>query len=100
MQGRKTTPSKALMENLCKDMGYDLIVIPVKNDEENQKIKDDLENKFFADLDSYLEKYADDPARIYSTDFGKESSVAKAIEAFTIEDSFDPNEKIDVSDFF
>jgi hypothetical protein len=100
MQGRKQTPSKKLMEGMCDSMGYELVVIPIKLDEENQKIKDSLENKFFLDLDDYLKKYEDDPARVYSKDFGKESSVAKALEAFSSDTSFDPNEKIDVSDFF
>jgi len=100
MQGRKPTPSKKLMENLCDEMGYDLIVIPVKKDEKHQKLKDTLEDAFFVDLDKYLKKYEGDPSRTYSKEFGKESSVAKALEAFTNEPTFDPNEKIDVSDLF
>jgi len=100
MQGRKPTPSKKLMENICDKMGYQLMVIPVKNDSKYQKLKDTLEDQFFLDLDTYLKKYEDDPARIYSKDFGKESSVAKALKAFSDETKFDPNEKIDVSDLF
>jgi len=99
MQGRKQTPSKKLMESICNNIGYELIVIPVKLDEENQKLKDKMENTFFMDLDEYLKKYENDPVRVYSKDFGGESSVAKALEAFKEED-FDPNEKIDVSDLF
>ena len=100
MQGRKPVPSKKLMENLCDNIGYELIVIPIKKaDEEASEMKKSLEDTFFADLDAYLKKYENDPARVYSKDFGGESSVAKAIEAFENEE-FDPNEKIDVSDLF
>jgi hypothetical protein len=100
MQGRKPTPSKKLMESMCDKMGYELVVIPIKKDTEQQQIKESLEDKFFVDLDDYLKKYEDDPARTYSKEFGKESSVAKALEAFSTEAAFDPNEKIDVSDLF
>jgi hypothetical protein len=100
MQGRKDTPSKKLMENLCNEMGYELITLPVKIEPEQQKLKDNLENSFFLDLDNYLKKYEDDPSRIYSKEFGKESSVAKALEAFASEEEYDPNKKIDVSDIF
>jgi hypothetical protein len=100
MQGRKPTPSKKLMESMCDMMDYDLVVIPVKRDIDQQKIKDSLEDKFFSDLNNYLKKYENDPSRTYSKEFGKESSVAKALEAFSTEAAFDPNEKIDVSDLF
>jgi len=100
MQGRKDTPSKKLMEGICDKIGYELVIIPIKKDTEQQQIKESLENKFFTDLNDYLKKYEDDPTRTYSKDFGKESSVAKAIEAFSTEAAFDPNEKIDVSDLF
>jgi len=101
MQGRKQVPSKKLMENLCDNIGYELIVIPIKkNDIKAEEIKSSLESTFFSDLDSYLKKYEKDPARVYAKDFGKESSVANAIKAFSMEDTFDPNEKIDVSDLF
>ena len=100
MQGRKPTPSKKLMENICDNIGYELVVIPVKIDEESQKLKDKLEEEFFVDLDEYLKKYENDPSRVYSKDFGGESSVAKALEAFSDEVDFDPNKKIDISDIF
>jgi len=100
MQGRKPTPSKKLMENICDNIGYELVVIPVKIDEESQKLKDKLEEEFFVDLDEYLKKYENDPSRVYSKDFGGESSVAKALEAFSDEVDFDPNQKIDISDIF
>lgn len=100
MQGRKPTPSKKLLENMCANMEYEYITIPVKLDEDQQAIKQALEDKFFGDLDLYLKKYENDPSRIYSKEFGKESSVANAIAAFSTEDVFDPNEKVDYSDIF
>ena len=100
MQGRKPTPSKKLMESICANMGYELTVIPIKNTPEHQKLKNVLEDQFFVDLNEYLKKYEGDPTRTYSKEFGKESSVANALAAFSTEAAFDPNEKIDVSDLF
>jgi hypothetical protein len=100
MQGRREITSKKLLDNLCENMGYEYITIPIKINPDQQDIKHKLEDKFFVDLDTYLKKYENDPTRIYSKEFGKESSVAKAIEAFSTEDVFDPNEKVDYSDIF
>jgi len=100
MQGRKQTPAKKLLEELTSNMGYEYITIPIKLDEEQQQIKAELEDKFFVDLDAYLEKYASDPARIYTKEFGKTSSTADALAAFSDEDIFNPDTKADYSDIF
>ncbi len=100
MQGRRDTTSKKLLDNLSINMGYEYVTIPVKLNDEQQALKHNLEDSFFTDLDIYLKKYENDPSRIYSKEFGKESSVAKAIEAFSTEEVFDPNERVDYSDIF
>jgi len=100
MQGRKPTPSKKLMDGMTANMGYEYVTIPVKLDDEQQSIKKVLEDKFFADLDTYLEKYGDDPSRIYTKDFGNQSSTAVALASFSTEDAFDPEERVDLSDLF
>lgn len=100
MQGRRDTTSKKLMDNLCDNMGYEYVMIPVKLNDEQQVFKHQLEDTFFNDLNGYLKKYENDPTRIYSKEFGKESSVAKAIEAFNTDDVFNPDEKSDFSDVF
>jgi len=100
MQGRKNIPSKKLLDNLCSNMEYEYIMIPIKKDPSGLDAKIKLQEVFFKDLDKYLEKYASDPARVYSKEFGKESSVATAIAAFAADEAFDPNERIDMSDLF
>ena len=106
MQDRNPTPSKHLMENLCDNMEYDLITIPIKRSSDQKEIRAKLEETFFGDLDTYLEKYGDDPARVYSKK-NSNSSSASAIEAFAAPtpDVFDTeagekSPKIDVSDLF
>ena len=101
MQGRKNIPSDALMTSLCDNMEYELVTIPIKKNNEQQAIKEQLENQFFGDLDVYLKKYGDDPVRSYVKDVSGESSVSNAIDAFSIEDVFaDHDEKIDINDLF
>jgi hypothetical protein len=100
MQGRKPTPSKKLMSGMTANMGYEYVTIPIKLNDEQQAIKKVLEDKFFADLDVYLEKYSDDPSRTYTKDFGGKSSTATALASFSTEDAFDPDERVDLSDLF
>lgn len=100
MQDRKTTPSKKLIDKLCSNMEYEYITIPIKLNPENQLKKTELEDYFFADLESYLKRYEDDQTRIYAKEFGKESSVAKALAAFASEDEFKPDNKVDLSSIF
>ena len=100
MQDRNAEPSTQLMEKLCENMEYDLITIPVKRSADQQLIKQNLENTFFQDLDTHLEKYGDDPARTYVKHEGSSSVTAAATQAFSTDDTFDTVEKIDVSDLF
>jgi hypothetical protein len=99
MQGRKDLPSKDLLNRLCSEMNYEYITIPIKLDEKNQHKKQELEDQFFLDINTYLSKYKDDQMRIYAKEFGTESSVAKAISAFS-EEEIKPDDKIDLSDIF
>lgn len=100
MQDRKEVPSKKLMDKLCDNMGYEYIVLPVKLDEKNQKLKQEIEEQFFNDLDEYLKQYEGDTSRTYTKNYGDESSVASALEAFSYDDIFNPDAKIDASDLF
>jgi len=99
MQGRKGTPSKKLMDKLCNNMGYDYAIIPVKRTPEAKELQSKLEEEFFKDLDKYLELYEDDEPRVYTKHYGKESTVASAIEAFSTE-KHDEKNTIDISDLF
>jgi len=100
MQDRKETPSRKLMEKLCGDMGYEYVVIPVKLDAENQQLKEKIEETFFKDLDEHLKQYSGDTPRTYVKNFGDESSIASALAAFSEEEIFETDTKIDVSDLF
>jgi hypothetical protein len=77
-------------------------LLPVKNIEGHHEIKKTLQTDFEKDLKEYLKKYEGDTARLYAKNFGQESSISKAIEAFKEEDDImlDPSKKIDVSDLF
>jgi len=98
MQGRKPRPSKELLHRLCENMDYEYITIPIKKNAKGEYYKSQLIEDFFEDLDTYLKKYADDPTRTYSKEFGKESSTATAIAAFSLDEKL--TEKIDLSDIF
>jgi len=98
MQERANRPSKILMEVLCDNMGYEYIIMPIRKTEDEQEKKEELFQFFFDDLEEYLKKYERDVSRIYTKDFGDESSIASAVEAFTKDELKD--EKIDVSDLF
>jgi len=102
MQDRKPEPSSKFMQSLCKEVGYEYILLPVNNSEEHQKIKQTLREDFEKDLKEYLKKYEGDTARLYAKNFGQESSISNAVEAFKEEEDLllDPNKKIDVSDLF
>jgi hypothetical protein len=100
MQDRKESPSKKLMDDLCQRMGYEYVMIPVKMNEDTIKKKEELENQFFTDLEEYLKQYEGDPTRVYVKHFGNESTVASAIEAFSLDEAIDEDKKIDVSDLF
>lgn len=100
MQDRKDAPSNKLMEKLCDEMDYDYVLVPVKRDEDIQKLKEKIEDQFFEDLDKYLDRYSGDTARTYLKDYGHESSLATALEAFTLEEEVDSKDKIDISDLF
>jgi len=100
MQDRKSIPSNTLMNNLCNNMDYEYVTIPIKKSADQQAIKESLENHFFGDLDSYLKKYEDDPTRVYTKDLVDSSIVGGAVEAFSVEDVFDIDDKITTSDLF
>jgi hypothetical protein len=100
MQDRKSKPSQKLMEKLCDRMNYDYVTIPVKRDPESQAKLQELEDQYFKDLEDYLKEYENDETRVYVKNYGKESTVASAIEAFSKEETFNEQEKIDVSDLF
>jgi len=100
MQDRKETPSRKLMEKLCENMDYDYVVLPVKRDENTRALQEKIEETFFNDLNEYLKAYEGDQARVYVKNYGTESSVATAAEAFETDEHFDPNQRIDVSDLF
>jgi len=102
MQDRKPEPSSKFMKSLCAEVGYEYLLIPVKDTEEHQKLKKKLQEDFEEDLKEYLTKYDGDTARLYAKNFGQESSISNAIEAFQEEDELllDPSKKIDVSDLF
>jgi hypothetical protein len=101
MQDRKEEPSTKFMELLCEKVGYEYVLMPVKNIEEHQKIKEKLHSEFQSDLDEYLKKYEGDQARLYTKNFGQESSISKAVAAFESEEELlDPDKQIDVSELF
>ena len=100
MQDRKETPSPKFMKKLCENLEYEYIMIPVKKTEESEKHLQVLENLFFDDLDTYLKTYEGDVARVYVKDFGNESIIADAAEAFSTTSVFDEEFDIDASTLF
>ncbi len=101
LQGRNDKPSTKFMEQLCEEVGYDYIRVPVKPGTDQEEIRDKLYEEFTSDLEEYLKKYEGDPARTYTKNKAGESSVSAAVAAFEVEqDLLDPNKQLDVSDLF
>jgi hypothetical protein len=102
MQNRKEEPSTKFMNLLCQELGYKYTLLPIKDTEEHNEIKNKLHAEFETDLKEHLKKYEKDPSRLYAKNYGQESSVSSAIEAFREEEEIllDPSKKIDVSDLF
>lgn len=78
-------PSDMFLNTLSAEMGYHLVLIPIKIGEEGDAIKKELDDKFLEDVKTFTDVHNTDIGRIFLKDFGGISSVASACadEAFS-----------------